>query len=432
MEVLKAMSSKPVTAVIIGCGHRGVGYGRYSLTHPEDLKVLAVADPDPIRRERAAEQFDIPPERRYETGQELAEEPRLADAAINGTMDRDHVPTTLPLLDAGYDVLLEKPICSTREELLGLLRAVQRTGRKLMIGHVLRHAPFYVAIKQRLMDGEVGEIMTMHTAENVSYHHVAAAFIRGRWNRRDTSNPMLLAKCCHDLDLIAWFKSGIRPVRVASMGSRMFFREEMAPPGSGTRCLVDCEIEDTCPYSARKNYLEQKRWGAYCWEAIEDIAEPTEEDKRESLRTDNPHGRCVWRCDNDVVDHQSVITEFEDGALATHDLITGTARPGRSIHIAGTAGEIEGFMEHGKFVVRHPDARVGHEYSEEETDLTVSADMHGGGDMRLVEDFIHVVRGEAPSISTTDIADSVYGHLIAFAADDAMLHRRVVEIEELG
>jgi predicted dehydrogenase len=425
------MSSQPVSAVIVGCGHRGVGYGRYSLNHPEDLKIVAVADPDPIRRERAAEQFDIPPERRFDTGQKLAQEPRLADAAINATMDQDHVPTTLPLLEAGYDVLLEKPICSTKQELLELLRAVHRAGRKLMIGHVLRHAPFYVAIKQRLLEGEIGDIMTVHTEESVSYHHMAAAFVRARWNRRDTSNPMLLAKCCHDLDLVAWFKSGIRPTRVASMGSRTLFREEMAPPGSGTRCLVDCEIEDTCPYSARKNYLEQKRWGPYCWAAIEHIAEPTEEDKLQSLRTDNPHGKCVWRSDNDVVDHQSVVIEFEDGALATHDLMTGTPRGRRSIHIVGTTGEMEGLMEEGKFVVRHPDARAGHEYTEEEVDLTVGADMHGGGDMLLVEDFIHVVRGEAPSISTTDIADSVYGHLIAFAADEAMLDGRVVEIEEL-
>lgn len=424
------MSSKPVTAAIVGAGHRGMGYGRYSKSHPEALKIVAVADPNEIRRRAAAEEFEIPAEMQFHTAEEMAEKPQLADAVINGTMDQYHVPTTLPLLEAGYDVLLEKPICRTEEALLSLLETVMRTGRKLMIGHVLRYAPFYVGIKQRLLAGEIGRIMTIHSEEAVSYHHWAAAFVRGRWGKREIS-PFMLAKCCHDLDLHAWMMSGVRPTRIASMGSRMYFTEENAPEGSGTRCMVDCEIEATCPYSAKKNYLEQKLWGAYCWEAIEHIENPTEEDKIESLKTYNPHGRCVWRTDGDIVDHQSIVTEFADGALATHDLIAGTARPGRKIHICGTEGEIEGFMEDGKFVVRHADPRAGHEYSEEEVDMNVSADMHGGGDLRLVEDFINTVRGDEVSISTTNVFDSVYGHMIAFGADDAMTSGRVVEIEDL-
>ncbi len=424
------MSPSPVTAVIVGAGHRGVGYARLSLSKPELLKIVGVAEPDPVRRRRAAAMFDIPEQRQYETAQQMAEVPRFADAVINGTMDRDHVPTTLPLLEAGYHVLLEKPICPTREELLELLTTVRSTGRILNIGHVLRYAPFYATIKQRVMAGDIGEIYAIHTCEAVSYHHMAAAFVRGKWRLRST-NPMLLAKCCHDLDLIAWFKSGVAPTAVASMGARTVFREENAPEGSGTRCLVDCAIEDRCPYSARKNYLEQKLWGTYVWESIEHLEEPTDEDRERSLREDNPYGRCVYRTDGDVVDHQSVLIQFEDGTTATHDMVTGTPRPGRSIHLWGTEGEIEGFMEDGSFVVRHADARAGHEYSEEAVDVNVSMDMHGGGDMRLVEDFVRVVRGEEPSISSTNILDSIYGHLIAFAADDAMMQGRVVEIEKL-
>lgn len=423
--------SSPVTAVIVGAGHRGVGYSNLSLHKPEMLRIVGVAEPDPIRRRRAAERFDVPEENLYETAQEMAQVPQFADAAINGTMDLDHVPTTLPLLEAGYDVLLEKPICPTREELLELLRTVRRTGRKLMIGHVLRYAPFYVAIKQRLVAGEIGDLYAVHSTEAVSYHHMAAAFVRGRWRRRET-NPMLLAKCCHDLDLITWYLSGHRPRYVSSMGARTVFCEANAPEGSGTRCLVDCAVEAQCPYSARKNYLEQRRWGTYAWESIEHIEEPTDEDRERSLREDNPFGRCVYRCDNDVMDHQSVIVEFDNGATAGHDMVTGTARPGRSVHIWGTEGEIEGFMEDGAFVVRHPDARAGHEYSEKQVDLNVSMDMHGGGDLRLVEDFVRAVRGEERSISSTDVLDSVYGHLIAYAADEAMLGRKVVTIEDPG
>jgi predicted dehydrogenase len=423
--------SRQVSAIIVGAGHRGVGYGSYSLSHPDELKIVGVADPDDVRREKARAKFDLPAESCFRTAEELAQRPKFADAVINGTMDRQHVPTTLPLLDAGYDVLLEKPICPTREELLTLLHAVRRTGRRLMIGHVLRYAPFYVAIKKRVLAGDIGEIMSINTTERVSYHHMAVAFVRGKWNRREI-NPMLLAKCCHDLDLVAWFKSGVAPTQVASFGHLSYFKPEHAPEGAGLRCLVDCKIEADCRYSCRKHYIEQKRWGAYAWESIEHIPSPTEEDKLQSLRTDNPYGRCVWHCGNDVVDHQSVIVDFADDTTAAHTMVCGTAKPCRTLHLVGTHGEIEGEMEAGRFVVRHPDARAGHEFSEELVDLSVTGDGHGGGDMRLVGDFVSVVRGDEPSISTTTVEDSVYGHLVAFAADDAMTAGKVVRIEELG
>jgi len=425
------MSNKPVTAVIIGAGHRGVLYGSYSERQPDELKIVGVADPNEIRRQKTAQRFSIPASHCFGSAEELAKTGQIADAAINGTMDRQHIPTTLPLLEVGYDVLLEKPICPTKDELLQLLGTVRSTGRKLIVGHVLRYAPFYVAIRERVAAGEIGHIIALHTSERVSYHHMAVAFVRGRWRRRDESNPMLLAKCCHDMDLQAWMKSGVRPVTVASMGALTHFRSEMAPEGSGTRCLVDCSIEDTCPFSAGKNYIEQGLWGAYAWEPIEHLHEPTVEQKTESLRTDNPFGRCVYRCDNDVVDHQGVVTQFEDDTVATHDMTCGTARPCRTIHLVGTKGEIEGVMEEGRFVIRHADPRKGHEFSEELVDLSVTGDGHGGGDMRLVGDFVRVLRGEPVSISTTSVEDSINGHLIAFAADDAMLQGRTVQVEDV-
>jgi predicted dehydrogenase len=426
------MPIKPLTAVIVGAGHRGVGYSSYTFDHPDELQVVGVADPDPVRREAARAKFGFPSENCFETAADLATRPQFADVVINGTMDADHVPTALPLLEAGYDMLLEKPICPTKEELLQLQTTVRRTGRKVCIGHVLRHAPFYAEIRRRVAAGDIGTVITVNTTERVSYHHVAVAFVRGKWNRKETSNPMMMSKCCHDLDLIAWMKSGIRPLLVSSLGGRMHFRPEMAPAGAGTRCLTDCPIEADCAYSARKHYLEQNLWGAYAWHCLEYLGEPTEADKIQSLSTDNPHGRCVWKCDNNVVDHQSVLVQFADGAIANHCLITGTAKPCRTIHLVGSLGELEGTMEDGTLVLRYPDARAGHEFTEEPIDLTVSGDGHGGGDMRLVEDFLRVVRGETPSLSTTTLNDSIYGHLIGFAADVAMEEKRVVEIEDLA
>ncbi len=424
-------NDKRLTAVLVGLGHRALLYGSYALAHPDELKIVGLADPNAGRLQRAAAMFDTPSAHCFSTAEALAAQPAFADAAINGTMDRQHVPTTLPLLEAGYHVLVEKPIAPDQEALLRLLATAHRTERVLMICHVLRYAPFYVAVRERVHAGEIGDLISVTTVENVSYHHMAVAFVRGKWNRRERANPMLLAKCCHDLDIISWMKSGIAPRWVASHGSLMYFKPENAPPGSGTRCLVDCHIEEPCPYSARKHYIEQGLWKFYAWDDLEPIENPTVEQKLASLRGDNPYGRCVWRCDNDVVDHQSVSVEFEDGCVATHTMVGGTARPCRSLHLVGTQGEIQGTLEEGAFVVRHPDTRVPQGYAETHVEVDVAHDMHGGGDFRLVHDFLAVLRGEPASISTTGIADSVYGHLIAYAADRAMLEHRTVEITRM-
>lgn len=419
--------SKQLTAAVVGAGHRGVLYASYALRHPDELKVVAVAEPNDNRRRQVAAAHGIPPEMQFRTAAEFATRGALADAVINGTMDPYHVPTSLPLIEAGYHILLEKPIAPTETEVRALLAAARKHGRKVMICHVLRYAPFYAEIRRRVAAGEIGDLVSVQTTEHVSYHHMAVAFIRGRWAREDRSSSMLMSKCCHDLDLVTWMKSGIPPRSVASFGSLMQFKEENAPAGSGTRCLVDCQIERDCPYSARKHYIEQEIWGCYAWEPIEHL-ERTLEQKIESLRTDNPYGRCVWRCDNDVVDHQSLAIEFADGSTATHNMIGATSRPCRSIHLVGASGEIQGIMEEGWFVIRHPDPRKGHEYSEERVDCSVSGDGHGGGDLRLVEDFVRVVRGEKHSISTTDLEDSIYGHLLGFSADVSRLERRCVDI----
>ncbi|HUT19486.1 MAG TPA: Gfo/Idh/MocA family oxidoreductase [Anaerolineae bacterium] len=427
---------KPLTAIIIGAGHRSLAYASYAKSHPDELKIVAVADPRELRRRHAAAMFGLSPEHCFESAEQVAERPKLADVAINGTMDHQHVLTSLPLLAAGYDMLLEKPFATDEKEMWQLVHAARKHDRKVVICHVLRFTPFYRAIRRQVLDGVIGDILNVQTVEHVSYHHMAVGFIRGKWSKKsDSHSSMLMAKCCHDLDLIAWIKSGVAPRSVASFGSNYQFRPERAPKGAGTRCLVDCSIEAECLYSARKHYIDHPhRWSFYVWESLEGIENPTIERKVHSLKTDNPYGRCVWKCDMDVVDHQSLAIEFADGATATHNMVGGSSRPSRAIHLLGTAGEIQGVFEDQRFVVRHIDPRPGHEYSEEVIDLSIGGDMHGafgghgGGDMRLVADWIRVMRGKEPSISTTGLEDSIAGHLIGFCADRAMEEHRVVDV----
>ena len=423
---------KKLSCIIVGAGHRAV---RYAGAHPDKAEVVGVADPSELRRKLAAKKFNLDSSQCFTCAEELAKQPKLADFIINGTMDHQHVPTSVPLLERGYDMLLEKPFATNEDEMWELVETARRTGRKIVICHVLRYAPFYAAIRKKVMDGVIGDIFNIQATEHVAYHHMAVGFIRGKWRRRDyCQSTMLMAKSCHDLDVIAWMKSGIYPKRVSSFGSNFQFRPENAPRNAGTRCLVDCPVEEDCLYSARKHYIDHPdRWYFYVWDSLEHIEEPTIEDKIESLKT-SPYGECAWKTDMDVVDHQSVAIEFEDGCTATLNMIGGSAKPSRSIHLIGTRGEIEGCLEESKFVIRHIDTRPGHEFSEEMVDLNITGDMtgaqggHAGGDSRLVEDFLNVLGGKEPSLSTTSIEESISGHLIGFGSNRSVEEGNVVDI----
>ncbi|MBA2938719.1 Gfo/Idh/MocA family oxidoreductase [Paenibacillus sp. CGMCC 1.16610] len=422
----------PVTAIIVGAGHRSLIYASFAEVYPKRFKIVGVVEPDSERRHLTKERFGLSEDNCFADITELVGKPKIADAVINGTMDHLHVSSSIPLLRAGYDIMLEKPIGVSREEVMELYEEAKRLGRKVMICHVLRYAPFYESIRQTIADGIIGDIVSLATTENVTYHHMAMAYVRGKWGRVDKGgSSMLMAKSCHDLDVLAWMKGDVEPVKVSSFGSLLQFRPEKAPSGAGTRCLVDCSIEESCPYSARKHYIEQRLWTAYVTYNTHLGVTMSDEELAESLRKDSPYGRCVWRCDNDVVDHQTVIVEFEDGSTGTHVMTGGTSKPGRSIHIVGTKGEIQGDMEAGSYVIRHPDARKGHIYSEQQIKVGVSEDMHGGGDLLLVDDFVKVLKGDVPSISSTSLEKSLYGHFIGFAADQSRLEQRTVAIKRV-
>ena len=291
------MGREPLKAIVVGAGHRAVVYASYAQHHPDELEIVGVADPIEMRRDMIREQYGFSADFCFETAEELAAHPKFADVVINGTMDHHHVPTSVPLLEAGYDMLLEKPFATHEEEMWRLHDVAVKNGRKVMICHVLRYAPFYAAVRQLVEEGRIGELINVQTIEHVSYHHMGVGYVRGKWNNTERCHTsMLMAKCCHDMDLITWMKSGVRPVSVSSFGSNMQFRPEKAPEGAGSRCLVDCEIEADCLYSAKKHYIDHpKRWSFYVWDCLEHIQDPTIEQKIDSLKTDNDYGRCVWK-----------------------------------------------------------------------------------------------------------------------------------------
>ena len=419
---------QPLTAVIVGAGHRSVIYANYALQNPDKLKIVGIADPNPLRREWCRKTYGFSEENMFESAEALAAVPRFADAVINGTMDHQHVATAIPLLKAGYHMLLEKPFAVNEEEMWELVKVAKETQRKVMVCHVLRYAPFYKSIRQKILEGAIGDIVAIETVEHVSYHHMAVAYVRGKWrNYESCKATMLLAKCSHDMDLIMWMNSGNDPVSVASFGSNFQFHPGRMPEGAGKRCLVDCpkEIEENCLYSAKKLFIDHPdRWNIYVWDNLEHLENPTIEDKIKTLKEDSLYGRCIYQCDNDTVDHQTVIINFANGVTASHNMIAGCAKPMRSIHIIGTKGEISGIDHENKFTVTSIDPRPGCEYAQQIIDLNKDGPLgsgHGGGDERLTEDFVSYIQGSAPSISCTTIDDSVNGHLCVYLADKSRI-----------
>lgn len=422
------MENRPITAIIVGAGHRSFVYSELAKTNPEMLKIVGVADPNPIRRKKAMDYFGFKEDMCFENAEELAKKGKLADTVINGTMDEQHLETAVPLLNAGYDMLLEKPFAPNEEEMRQIVNCAKKNNSKVMICHVLRYTPFYYAIKERIVNGEIGDIINIQTTEHVSYHHLSTSYIRGKWANSDKCHTsMLLAKCCHDLDIIMWMMSETKPKQISSFGGKFQFKPENAPKEAGTICMKDCPLLDTCVYSTKRLYIDHPdRWAFYVWDALEGKKNVTIEDKIALMKSDSPYARCIYKCDNNVVDHQSVLINFENGATGTHNMVGGSAEPRREIHIIGTKGEIFGNFEESKFTVLKidpsPDAH-NEECDVEEVDLRVTGDMvgayggHGGGDERLAADFVKFIRGEKPSLACTSIFDSVAGHLSVYLAD---------------
>ena len=427
---------KQISVVLIGAGNRANIYASVSKTHPEKMKVVGIVDPDPVRRELMRERYDVPHENCFDDVKEFVKHDKFADAVINGTMDHLHVPTSIPVLEKGYDMLLEKPFAVNEAEMQQLCDVAKKHNSKVVIGHVLRYTDFYCAIKEQILAGRIGKIISIELCEHVNYHHMAVSYVRGKWrSEKICFAPMLLAKSCHDMDIMLWMMQETAPISIASFGDDFQFGAKRKPGDAGTRCMSDCPMVDSCRFSAKANYLAAPRWKQYVWKPLEGMGELTDEMKSTSLATDNPYGKCVWDFERDGnVDHQTLIVKFANGATGSFNMIGGSAKSERNIHIVGTEGEIKGTFEDSRFVVRTmaPFTKAG--YTEEVYDLNVSGDKigamggHGGGDEKLALDFVDYLNGAAPSVSCATIADSAISHKAVFRAEQARKEGRVVKI----
>jgi predicted dehydrogenase len=408
----------PVDLVLVGAGGRGFhAYGRFAREHPDEVRFVAVVEPDPARRQRFADAHLIPSERQLRTWEELIERPQLAPAAVNTTMDRTHHPSTLALLEAGYDVLLEKPMATTPAECVDLVHAAEQRGRILQICHVLRYAPFFRTVYDIVSGGRLGEIVSFQWSENLVYWHFAHSFVRGNWGNSGRSGPMILTKCCHDLDLLVWMLG--RPQSLSSSGSLTHFRADRVGPQIPARCTDGCPIEAECPYYAPRLYVENNP-GDWARDPVSLDHSPAA--LRRGLET-GPYGRCVYRSDNDVVDHQVVLLHYPNGLTASLTMQGASPVEGRTLRVDGMRATLFG-NEARKELELH-DHLTG---SRETIVPAVPAGGHGGGDAGVMHDFVSGLQSEDRAVLTS-ARESLVSHLLAFAAEESRTTQQVIRTE---
>lgn len=405
--------------VLIGAGSRGMTYGPWAKDHGIDIAAIAEKRPD--RLKSAADRLDVPEEMRFPDAEPLFALGKIADAAIIATMDRDHYGHVMAALDCGYDILLEKPISPSAKECLAIEKKANALGRKITVCHVLRYTNFFGALKDIIDSGELGKVVAIKHSENIGNFHMAHSFVRGNWRNDTESSPIIMQKSCHDLDILLWL-TGSHCTRVAAFGGLSYFREENAPAGSTARCL-DCPVAENCRFDARKAYLPVLGQ----WPADVVCLDQTEGALMEALRT-GPYGRCVYRCDNNVCDHMSVIMEFENGVTATFSLTAQTSACHRSIHIMCEDGEIEADDGRRQILVRRHIANQAESFTERVLNIRTNASGHGGGDAGIMEDFTASLSAHNPD-SRSSISRSVESHLMACAIEQSRLSGKVVDME---
>lgn len=420
---------KIVTVSIIGLGGRGgEAYGRYIFQQKDKFKITNVCDINPVRLNKYGETFAVAEANRFDDEDTFFAEKR-SDVLFITTQDRMHVRMAKKALNLGYDIVLEKPISDDAEELRELSRLAHEKQRKIMVCHVLRYTVTMRKLKEILNSGAIGKLVSIDHTENVVYWHEAHSYVRGNWRNRKLATPMIMAKCCHDLDLLQDF-AGSKCTSVASMGSLAYFKSEFKPEGAADRC-VNCKYVDTCTYSAKSIYVVGwkncgKPINTFPFNLITDAYPTTEEALYEAIK-EGPYGRCVFACDNDVVDNQTVIMQFENGITATLKMEAFVKDGGRDIRFFGTDGELELREGEGTITLkRYREANVVWKIS----DLTDDLEGHGGGDHRMVDELYEIMMGNTPQVATS-IDESIESHYMALAAEESRLcGGKLVEISK--
>lgn len=421
---------EPVTFAICGFGDRGSTYASMQKLFPDKMKVVAVADLNPAKVRKARELYDIPEENCFSSGEEMLEREKLADVMVVSTMDRQHVGHAIPALKKGYHIMMEKPISPELDKCREILEVAKGCPGKIIVCHVLRYTVFYNTLKDLISSGRIGDVVSICANENVGYWHQAHSFVRGNWRNSQETSPMILQKSCHDMDILTWLL-GKKCKSVSSFGSTRLFKKECAPEGATPYCLGGCKAKGNCVFDAEKIYITSPKTGRAThndnWITSVLSVENTVESTYEALKN-GPYGRCVYHCDNDVVDHQQTLLLMEDGSTISFTMCAFTEDCYRYFKAMGTKGEIEADMKSNVIHVR--------EFGKPEEVIDVGAlasDLkgHGGGDSGIVADFLDMLLNDREATErTTTLEHSMESHFIALAAEESRKNGgKVIDLE---
>lgn len=433
---------KQLKGIIIGAGSRGAAYAHaMHEMGSECYDIVGVADPVANKREVIKELYSLNDSQCFTTWEDILEQPKCADFAVIATQDNMHLAPALKAIEQGYNLLLEKPIAPTPEECKLVYEAAKKKGVKVLVCHVLRYTPLFGTLKKILMSGEIGEVMSVEALESVGSRHMSHSYVRGRWRNSETSSPMLLAKSCHDMDLIQWL-IGKKCEKVQSFGALTHFTKENKPEGSPERCIDGCPYGDECNYNTAKLYQGEDAFGGDWFRTTAtNSAAPTEEDVENTLRTTS-YGKCVYNCDNNVVDHQVVNLMFE-GRVTASFTMTGFTKDGvgREMRIFGTKGMLEIFDDN-KYICKTIFGERSKDYFgdriQERIDVSRIEDKdgisitsgHGGGDGGIVYALYKELNDCYDGIAVATVEQSYINHLICFAAEESRLTDKVINISE--
>lgn len=418
---------KKITCVVLGAGSRGQIYTNIMHEFPDMFSVVGVAEPIPEQMAYMKEKWNLADDMCFDYAEELLQKPKLADVCIVSTLDGMHCSQALAAIEKGYDILLEKPIAPTPEECVMVEQAALRKGVKILVCHVLRYTSFYRKIKEIVDSGEIGKIMNIQAAEDLGNVHYSHSYTRGNWRRSEETSNMLLAKCCHDIDILQWIIND-KCTRASSFGSLTHFNSNNKPEGAPKYCLDGCPYGEECFYNAQKLYVDDKKNEWFRGVAAKRV-HPSDEEVIEAVKH-GQYGRCVYQCDNNVVDHQVVCLEFAGGA--TVDFSMSPFNYGdRYIRIMGTKGTIHGDMNDSSIEMYSFATREHTKLSTANmaigTDITTG---HGGGDTGIVYTLYQYLN-DAPDLKgLTEIDISVQNHIITFAADEARVCGKVINLTE--
>ncbi len=405
-----------VKVALIGAGDRGKDrYGKYILESNE-IEIVAVAEPNAIKRAEASLKHKISREMQFESWEKLLELDKFCDGIIIATSDDLHFQPAIQALEKDYHILLEKPMSNNLDEVIAIGEAEKKSKGDVMVCHVLRYTPFYSKLKSLIDSKEIGDVVSIQHNENIGYYHFAHSFVRGNWRNAEKSSPLILAKSCHDMDILLWL-AGDKCNSISSYGSLNFFKEENQYENAADRCF-DCNIHLDCEFSAQKHYLPN----IGKWPSSTIVPVQTENAINEVLKH-GPYGRCVFKCDNDVVDNQVTILKFDNNVTSTFNLCAFTNDISRTIKIMGTKGEIR-----GKDTINEIEVNIFGKTSIKLRPEVLEGG-HGGGDTGIMNDFVSLLKGSKTK-SLTSASISVESHVMSFAAEHSRTIGDTVNVEK--